>query len=204
MDNIIITFSNNDKKEYKKGIKLKEIIEDIKKDYKFDIICAKFKNQLIGYEDAIMKSGTLELFDITTSQGNKIYERGLIYLFETCTLRILGKDTIIKIRHPIDKGIYCEIDKKVTEKDIEKIKELNKITLRNANENTILVVICDSYKRMEELCRRIKESDENIGNSILYAMEVDSITGVGLERLYHVIDNGKEVKRTFYSIYGLI
>ena len=126
MDNIIITFTNGKKKEYPKGIKLKEIIEDIKKDYPFDIISAKFKNQLIGYEDAIMKSGTLELFDITTVQGNKIYERGLIYLFETCTLRILGKDTKIKIRHPIDKGIYCEIDKKIKESDIEKIKELMK------------------------------------------------------------------------------
>ena len=73
-----------------------------------------------------MKSGLLELYDITDSQGNKIYERGLIYLFETCTLRVLGKDTKIKIRHPIDKGIYCEIDKKITEKDLEKIKELMK------------------------------------------------------------------------------
>ena len=124
MDNIIITFSNGDKKEYKKGVKLKEIIEDIKENYPFDIISAKFKNQLIGYDDAIMKSGTLELYDITTPQGNKIYERGLIFLFETCTLRVLGKDTKIKIRHPIDKGIYCEIDKKITDEDVEKIKEL--------------------------------------------------------------------------------
>ena len=124
MEHIIITFENGVKKEYEKGIKLKEIIDDIKKDYKFDIISAKFKNELIGYDDAIMKSGTLQLFDITTSQGNKIYERGLIYLFETCTLRVLGKETKIKIRHPIDKGIYCEIDKKVTEKEVEQIKEL--------------------------------------------------------------------------------
>lgn len=123
-DNIIITFSNGEKKEYKRGIKLSEIIEDIKKEYKFDIISAKFKNQIIGYDDAIMKSGTLELYDINTSQGNKIYERGLIYLFQTCTLRILGKDTKIKIRHPIDKGIYCEIDKKITDEDVKKIKEL--------------------------------------------------------------------------------
>ena len=124
MENIIITFENGIKKEYKKGIKLKEIIEDIKKDYPFDIISAKFKNQLIGYEDSIMKSGKLELFDITTPQGNKIYERGLILLFETVVIKILGKDTKIKIRHPIDKGIFCEIDKEITEEDITKIKNL--------------------------------------------------------------------------------
>ena len=124
MENIIITFENGIKKEYKKGIKLKEIIEDIKKDYPFDIISAKFKNQLIGYEDSIMKSGKLELFDITTSQGNKIYERGLIFLFEIVVMKLLGKDTKIKIRHPIDKGIFCEIDKEITEEEITKIKNL--------------------------------------------------------------------------------
>jgi len=124
MENIIITFENGTKKEYHKGIRLKEIIEDIKNDYPFDIISAKFKNQLIGYEDSIMKSGNLELFDITTSQGNKIYERGLIFLFETVIMKVLGKDTKIKIRHPIDKGIFCEIDKDLTEDDITKIKEL--------------------------------------------------------------------------------
>lgn len=124
MENIIITFETGEKKEYPKGVKLHEIIKDIKKNYKFEIISAKFKNHIIGYDDAIMKSGDLELFDITTSQGNKIYERGLIYLFETCTLRVLGKDTKIKIRYPIDKGILCEIDKKITEKEMQQIKEL--------------------------------------------------------------------------------
>lgn len=124
MEKIIITFETGEKREYPKGVKLHEIIKDIKKNYKFEIISAKFKNHIIGYDDAIMKSGDLELFDITTSQGNKIYERGLIYLFETCTLRVLGKDTKIKIRYPIGKGIWCEIDKKVTEKEVQQIKEL--------------------------------------------------------------------------------
>ena len=71
-----------------------------------------------------MKSGKLELFDIITSQGNKIYERGLIYLFETSVIRVLGKDTKILIRHPIDKGIFCEINKEITEEELEKIKSL--------------------------------------------------------------------------------
>ena len=132
MEKIIITFETGEKREYPKGVKLSEIIEDIKKDYKYEIISAKFKNQIISYDDAIMKSGNLELFDITTSQGNKIYERGLIYLFETCTLRVLGKDTKMKIRHPIDKGIYCEINKKITEKEVEKIKQLMESKVQQA------------------------------------------------------------------------
>ena len=126
MEKIIITFENGKKKEYQKGIKLSEIIDDIKKDYTHPIISAKFKNQMISYDDALMKSGDLILYDMMSSQGNKIYERGLIFMFQVCALKILGKDTKIKIRHPIDKGIFCEIDKKITEKDIENITKLMK------------------------------------------------------------------------------
>ena len=126
MEKIIITFENGTKKEYPKGIKLHEIIKDVEKDYPHQIISAKFKNQLINYNDALMKNGELTLYDITTPQGNKIYERGLIFLFEVCALEVLGKDTKIKIRHPIDKGIYCEIDKKLSENNLEEIKELMK------------------------------------------------------------------------------
>ncbi len=126
MEKIIITFENGEKKEYKKGVKLLEIIEDIKKEHSYPIISAKFKNQLINYDDALMKSGELILFDIMSTQGNKIYERGLLFMFQVCTLKVLGKETKIKIRNPIDKGIFCEIDTKVTEEDLNKITRLMK------------------------------------------------------------------------------
>ena len=126
MDKIILTFEDDTKKEYPKGITLREIIEDVQDNYEHEIICAKFKNQIINYDDAIMKSGEITFYDITHPEGNKIYERGLIFLFETCTLKVLGKDTKIKIRHPIDKGIFCEIDKKITDTQVEEIKLLMK------------------------------------------------------------------------------
>ena len=47
MDKIIITFEDDTKKEYPKGITLREIIEDVKDNYEHEIICAKFKNQII-------------------------------------------------------------------------------------------------------------------------------------------------------------
>lgn len=122
MDTIIITFDNNEKREYQKGIKLIDIINDVKKQYKYDIICGMFKNEIINYSDSIMKSGKLKLFDINTKVGNRIYEKGLTVLFKVTALEVLGKETNIKIRHSIDKGIYCEIDKKITEDDVKIIK----------------------------------------------------------------------------------
>ena len=157
MDRIIITFDDGTKKEYPKGITLREIIEDVKDNYEYEIICAKFKNQIISYDDALLKSGNITFYDITHPEGNKIYERGLIFLFETCTLKILGKDTKIKIRHPIDKGIYCEIDKKITDKNMEEIKELMKEKIK---ENLPFKQIETSRIEAIEYFKKIKRQDK--------------------------------------------
>lgn len=123
MDTITLTFENGEKKEYMKGIKLKEVIETIKDDYTHDIIAGVLKNHIISYEDAITKSGTLFLKDINSKIGNQIYELGLIYLFESSILDILGKDTTINIKHSLDKGIYCEISKPVDDDILTIIKD---------------------------------------------------------------------------------
>ncbi|MGM9882215.1 MAG: nucleoside kinase [Bacilli bacterium] len=124
METIILTLDNGEKKEYVKGIKLREIVESLKKDYPYGIICGKFNNQIINYEDSILKSGKLSLYDINTKEGNKIYERGLIFLFEVSALEILGKNTNIIVKHSIDKGVYCKVDKNLTEEDVKKIKKI--------------------------------------------------------------------------------
>lgn len=132
METIIITLDNGQKKEYIKGIKLKELIATIKEDYPEDIISAKYNNKIITEEEPLLKNGILSLYDINTSQGNKIYERGLIFLFELCALEILGNNTSIIVKHSIDKGIFCKINKEVTSDDITKIKKLMKEKVKKA------------------------------------------------------------------------
>lgn len=125
MEKIILTLNNGQKKEFIKGIKLKEVLNALE-DYPNDIIVAKYNNSTINNEDIITKSGTLSLYDINTKQGNKIYERGLLYLFEVSALEVLGKDTQIIVKYSLDKGIFCKIDKEVTEEDIINIKKIMK------------------------------------------------------------------------------
>lgn len=126
MENIILTLDNGKKKEFIKGIKLKEIINLLKEEYPNDIISAKYNSSIINYEDTINKSGTLSLYDINTKQGNKIYERGLLYLFEVSALEVLGKDTKIIVKYSLDKGIFCKIDKNINTTDITNIKKIMK------------------------------------------------------------------------------
>lgn len=126
METIILTLDNNTKKEFVKGIKLKEVISSLKNEYSNDIIFARYNGNIIEEETTITKSGKLSLYDLNTMQGNKAYERGLLYLFETCTREILGEDTPICVKYSIDKGIYCKIDKPLTSEIVLKIKKLMK------------------------------------------------------------------------------
>ncbi len=126
METITITFDNGDKKEYVKGIKFIDIVNDLKDNFKYDILCGKFRNQIVNYNDSIIRSGLLNLYDMNTKEGNKIYERGLVILFEKSVREHLGKDTRVKISYSIDKGIFCQIYKKITEDDVKRIKKIMK------------------------------------------------------------------------------
>lgn len=126
METIVLTLDSGIKKEYVKGIKLKEIIENLKDEYPHDVVFARYNGSIIEEEETITKSGKLSLYDINTMQGNKTYERGLLYLFEACAIEVLGKDTKIYIKYSIDKGIFCKIDRPVTDEEVTKIKKLMK------------------------------------------------------------------------------
>ena len=122
MDNIIITFEDGTKREYRKGIRLEEIIKDINPDK--DIICGSFNNIILNYNDSINRSGELFLYGIDSPQGSRVYEKGLTFLFKVSALEVLGKNVNIKIRNSIDRGVFFEIDKEVNEDDIKQIKKI--------------------------------------------------------------------------------
>lgn len=72
MDTIIITLEDGSKKEYKKGIKVKEIINLLNKE---DVVYATFNDSYVGYDDVLFKNGNLKLFDIYTKEGIRTYEK---------------------------------------------------------------------------------------------------------------------------------
>ena len=77
METIIITLDNNKKKEYVKGIKLKEIIEQEKDKLTNTVVGALYNNNMIDYEETLTKNGKLYIYDLNTKEGNKIYEKAV-------------------------------------------------------------------------------------------------------------------------------
>ena len=120
MANIIITLDNDKKIEIRKGISLREIIKEINND---DVICGMCDGRIVNYDDTFNKNSKIYLYDINTKQGNKIYEKGLLLLFEVSVKEVLGKDTEVIVRFSIDKGVYCQVNKLVTKDELMAIKK---------------------------------------------------------------------------------
>ncbi len=154
MNTIVVTLNNGIKKEYAKGIKVSDIILDNKLE---DIIYAKYDNKAINLNDQINKSGKLTVYNIYTDEGIRIYERGLIFLFKASALEVLGQNTEITVRYSIDKGIFLEIKGSVTEKDVEKIKNIMK---DKVNKSIPFIKIDTSIQEAMDYFHSIKRDDK--------------------------------------------
>lgn len=126
METIKLTLDSGEEKEYIKGIKLKEVIESLTEKESPDVIVAKYNGKIIYEDFTFNKKGKLSLYDINTNIGNKAYERGLIYLFEICASEVLGNDVKIIVKHSLDKGVFCKINKEISEENISNIKKIMK------------------------------------------------------------------------------
>ncbi len=120
----MVSFEDGTKREYRVGVKLRDIINDVRGNYRFDIISGTFNNQVVNFDDSLTTNGHLVLYDINTSQGNRIYERGLLFLFQVAVGEVLGDDVAFKVKFSIDKGIFCSIDSDITESKVIEIKRL--------------------------------------------------------------------------------
>lgn len=116
------TFDNN--------IKLKEIVDLVQPSFKKDIIIARNHNGLIELDELITQNCEIELFDDSTTIGNKIVERGLICLF-TQSLRTIIPNTKINIKYSIGNGVMIGLDKDITQDILEHINDIMKRDIKS-------------------------------------------------------------------------
>ena len=181
METIMITLQNGKKLEYKKGIKLYEVLENLKDDLAFDVLIAKYRNEFINYNDSLTKNGTLELFDINTSLGNRMYEKALTIVFKMSVYEVLGSDTKVIVRHSLDKGIYIDIDKKISKDKLELIKVVMKDKIAK---QIPFVKIETTIQEATEYFKNIKRKD--LVKTLFYNKS-NYITLYKFENTYHYV-----------------
>ena len=99
-------------KEYKDGITYREVSEDFRDNYKYDIILAKEGAKLIELNKTIKSDCEIDFVDISDSNGHKTYVRGVSILmldafYSVCEGMPLGN---VFIKYMIGDSCYCEAE----------------------------------------------------------------------------------------------
>ncbi len=120
---IKIQIENQKEIEVSEGTTLLELSKQIEKDHPSIIVAAKVNNRLreLGY--ALHKDSELEFLDLTNSDGNRIYQRSLAFVFIRASMETFS-DCKVTVEHSLSKGLYCEIHYKrpIVEEDVLKIE----------------------------------------------------------------------------------
>jgi uridine kinase len=173
----------------------------------------------------ISRSGKLILCDINNPYGARVYEKGLTFLFKVSALEVLGKNTTIKVRNSIDRGVFFETNKEVTEEEIKEIKKVMKSKVDKAlTFEKIETTMHEAFNYFKEIKREDKIKtlfyDKNkyvtlykfdgvynyfLGSlphdsSILKQYDLTLLAGKGIIlRFPTIYDNGKIVKYTHHE-----
>ncbi len=109
--------------EYPRGITLEAIAKEHQQLYDSEIVAARVNNDIRELFKTLEKDSEIDFIDLTDEDGIRIYQRGLMFLTYIASLEVFP-DKVLKVRHSLGKGLYCEFDGWVPSKeDINKIKE---------------------------------------------------------------------------------
>ncbi|QTA37612.1 nucleoside kinase [Thermosipho ferrireducens] len=133
MKKLELIFKEDNKKIFvEEGTTLLNFAKDYQKFYKSPIVAARINNSIVELFRPLTRSGVVEFIDVNTTDGFRIYQRGLLFILHA-SIRELFPGYKLKVSHSIGRGIYCELrdhDRKLvlSEEDVKRIKsEMEKI-----------------------------------------------------------------------------
>ena len=110
-------------KEFQEGVTLAEVLPHFDFERPYDILCAKVNYVAQGLKYRAFNSRDVEFLDYRSYTGRSAYCRSLCFLLSKAA-RDLYPESKIKMRRPISKGYFCELQKgsPVTSEDVERIR----------------------------------------------------------------------------------
>lgn len=164
-------------REYEKGTTLEVISKDFKDEFKYPILAGCINNKTVTLDTKIVRKCTVNFFDISSFQGNLVYQRGLCYIFSKAVRDVLNCDT--RIMHTVDNGLYCEIltNNPISEVTTEKIKlRMKELNEEKISINKIMVSRIDAIDYYEKINQQDKaDSLRYISNSTISLYKLDDM-----------------------------
>ena len=100
----------NEEKEFEvnEGTTLAELSQEFQGQYPSMIVAAKVNNRLreLGY--SLHKDAKIEFIDLTSTDGMRIYQRSLSFVFIRAAMEVLA-GCRVTVEHALSNGLYCEI-----------------------------------------------------------------------------------------------
>lgn len=94
-----------------------------KEDKEKNILACKYKNEIVPLDAEIEDTSAVQPIDITTRDGRRVYQRGILYVMGMAFNRVYPK-ALLTVNCQLSNSIYCSIDNmKVTTELVENIKK---------------------------------------------------------------------------------
>jgi len=113
---------NNESYTFDKGITLLGISKQINTGLKDDPIVAYVDNVLTELNHEVKNNCSIKFIDLNDRTGNRIYQKGLIFLLVAAINELYGKDYNIKVCYSLDKAISIKTYFELTEDMVIRIK----------------------------------------------------------------------------------
>ncbi len=113
----------NKEYDFESGITLEEIYEKIEDKTEFPVLAAYIDNEIHALTQKVKKDCTVRFIDFSTREGNKIYQKGLIFLLYYTVHKMYNGKNMIRVCHSIDKGIRIRTDFIIDDNELNKIYE---------------------------------------------------------------------------------
>ena len=112
-----------DKLNVIKGVTLSEIAEKYDHLFNHEILMAKVNNQYRDLNYQLNEDSVVDFMDLTSTEGNRVYINGLVFMLVCAVKGLYGKKADVKIEHSLDKGIYIESNFRLNKIRVSEIKD---------------------------------------------------------------------------------
>lgn len=161
--------------DVKKGTRVIDLLKTEIDKSKQTVIACRFNNEVKALNYPINSNGEIELIDLTSKDGMRIYTRGLIFIIGKAFSETY-KEALLTVNYQLSHAMFCEVDNMevtevMVEKVNEKVKEIVRKDLPIMRKSMTREEATQFYEREKTLKGKLQLDVESDKNVLLYYCE---------------------------------
>ena len=138
-------------KKIEKGLTVKEALKKEINENKYEVIGCLYNNDYRNLETEVEEGARIELIDISSKEGMKIYVRTIVYIMGKAFENLYNREKIM-VEYQLGNAMYCKCDNiQITDEFITKLKdEMQKIIEKDEKITKVEMTRKEAEKFFEE------------------------------------------------------